>query len=95
MQEPCELTLSIGDVGGKFMKKKFFDSPQNSPNENTFTKLIMLGELLWRKARHIFLGRTMSKSPLSSPIKICFVKVFAFGEFCGELSIFETFLIQL
>ena len=22
MQEPCELTLSIGDVGGEFMKKK-------------------------------------------------------------------------
>ena len=24
MQEPCELTLSIGDVGGEFMKKIFF-----------------------------------------------------------------------
>jgi len=53
--------------------------------KNSFTKVITLGELLWRKARHIFLGRTMFKSPLCSPNKILLIKDVMFGETKGEL----------
>ena len=60
------------------------NSPQNSPKAKTFTKQILIGELSGDLDMVRPRNMCLAFRHKSSPSIISFVKVFLFGEFCGE-----------